>query len=364
MKLNHLLRVVLFGCVAISALALTACGRTESVSQPAAVQTAPPPTASAAPSPGLDEFGVPLGDTPPPAPPGFKTQEEGIAATMSGKVKVIDLGADIPLPQGVIEKKDIEYGKVGDRSLLLDLYMPEKLDKPVPGLIFIHGGGWKSGNRTDYRYYAIRYAKRGFVVASISYRFAKEAPFPAAVQDAKCAVRWMRANAAKYNVNPDKIAAIGGSAGGHLSMMIGFSSDAPELEGDGGNPGVSSRVQAVVDLYGPTDLDCEEARNVDVVKDFMGKPYDQAPKLYEQASPMRYITKDDPPTLVFQGTIDDVVPQSQSDKLVAKLKEVGVPCEYVIFEGWPHTMDIAEDVNIRCQWYMTKFFDKYLLDKK
>jgi acetyl esterase/lipase len=247
---------------------------------------------------------------------------------------------------------------------LLDLYAPEKIEKPVPGLIFIHGGGWKSGSRTDYKYYTVRYAKRGYVVATISYRFSGEAPFPACVQDAKCAVRWMRANAAKYNVNPDKIAVIGGSAGGYLSMMVGYSSDVPELEGAGGYPGVSSRVQAVVDLYGPGDLFSEGARNVDVVKNFIGKPYDQAPKLYEQASPITYVTKDDPPTLIFQGTVDDTVPVAQSDKVAAKLKEVGVPCEYEKFEGWPHTMDIVIDVNVRCQWFMNKFFDRYLKDKK
>ena len=312
----------------------------------------------------VDEFGVPLGDTPPPAPPGFKSQDEAMVAAMSGQIKVFMPGSPVPIPTGVVETKDIEYGKVGDRALLLDLYAPEKIEKPVPGLIFIHGGGWKSGSRTDYKYYTVRYAKRGYVVATISYRFSGEAPFPACVQDAKCAVRWMRANAAKYNVNPDKIAVIGGSAGGYLSMMVGYSSDVPELEGAGGYPGVSSRVQAVVDLYGPGDLFSEGARNVDVVKNFIGKPYDQAPKLYEQASPITYVTKDDPPTLIFQGTVDDTVPVAQSDKVAAKLKEVGVPCEYEKFEGWPHTMDIVIDVNVRCQWFMNKFFDRYLKDKK
>lgn len=315
-------------------------------------------------APQTDEFGVPLGDTPPPLPPGYKTQDEVLTAALGGKVKVILPGAPVPIPQGVVETKGIEYGKVGDRPLLLNLYTPEKLDKPAPGLIFIHGGGWKAGDRSDYMYYTVRYAKRGYVAATISYRFTNEAPFPACVQDAKCAVRWMRANAAKYNVNPDKIAVIGGSAGGHLSMMVGYSSDVPELEGDGGNPGVSSRVQAVVDLYGPCDLFMEGARNVDVVKMFIGKPYDEASKLYEQASPITHITKDDPPTLVLQGTIDSTVPMAQSDELVAKLKEAGVPCEYEKFEGWPHTMDVAVDVNIRCQWFMNKFFDRYLRDKK
>ena len=317
-----------------------------------------------APSPQTDEFGVPLGDTPPPLPPGYKTQDEVVTAALSGKVKVILPAAPAPLPQGVVETKDVEYGNVGGRALLLNLYTPEKIDQPAPGLIFIHGGGWSGGDRTDYTYYTVRYAKRGYVVATISYRMTGEAPFPACVQDAKCAVRWMRANAAKYHVNPDKIAVIGGSAGGHLAMMVGYSSDVPELEGDGGYPGVSSRVQAVVDLYGPGNLFMEGARNVNVVKKFIGKSYDEAPKLYEQASPVTHITKDDPPTLILQGTVDSIVPMSQSDEVAAKLKEAGVPCEYETFEGWPHTMDVAVDVNIRCQWFMNKFFDRYLRDKK
>lgn len=317
-------------------------------------------TVSDASKVAVDEFGVPTGDTPPPIPKGYKTKEEGMVAAMLGQLEILHIDKPIPLPAGVTETLDIEYGKGGDKSLLLNLYAPEKLDKPVPGLIFIHGGGWKSGSRTDYKYYAVRYAKRGYVVASITYRFAQDAPFPAAVQDAKCAVRWMRANAEKYHVDPNRIAAIGGSAGGHLSMMLGYSSDVPELEGNGGWPGVSSKVQAVVDLYGPPDLDCEAARKDSTVQNFIGKPYEEAPKLYEQASPYRYLTPDDPPTLIFQGTIDDIVPPSQSDFLAEKLKAAGIPYQYEKYEGWPHTMDIALPVNIRCQYMMNAFFDKYL----
>ena len=322
--------------------------------------SAQPTAKDAAVQENLDEFGVPLGDTPPPVPKGYATQNDAMKAALGHGFEIIVPGAPMPLPEGVMETKDLEYGKVGDKALLLNLYRLAKQDKPAPGLIFIHGGGWQSGNRTDYTYYTVRFAKRGYVCATISYRFMQEAPFPAAVQDAKCAVRWMRANAAKYGINPDKLAVIGGSAGGHLSMMTGYSSDAPELEGDGGNPGVSSRVQAVVDLYGPCDLECEEARNVDVVKTFIGKPYDEAPELYKKASPLTYVTKDDPPTLILQGTIDDLVPVWQSDRLAEKLKQAGVPYQYEKFEGWPHTMDIAVDVNKRCQWLMMKFFARYL----
>ena len=309
---------------------------------------------------GVDEFGVPLSDTPPPMPKGYTSQDEVMKAALSNKIEVIIPGAPVPLPDGVAEKTGIEYGKGGGRPLLLDLYVPEKIDKPAPGLIFIHGGGWESGDRSDYKYYTVRYAKRGYVVATISYRFTQEAPFPAAVQDVKCAVRWMRANAAEYHVDPDRIAVLGGSAGGHLSMMIGYSSDVPELEGDGGHAGVSSRVQAVVNLYGPCSLDVPEARTIGVLERFIGKTYAEAPELYTLASPLHHVTKDDPPTLILHGTIDDLVPIGQSDTLAKKLAEVGVPCVYDKYEGWPHTMDLSVDVNRRCQWFMNKFLAEHL----
>jgi acetyl esterase/lipase len=239
--------------------------------------------------------------------------------------------------------------------------MPEKIDAPVPGLIFIHGGGWESGGKGDYRYYAVRYAKRGYVAASISYRFVQEAAFPACVQDAKCAVRWMRANADKYHVNPNQIAVIGGSAGGHLAMMAGYSAGVPELEGDGGYAGVSSAVQAVVDFYGPCDLTGPEQRNhPTILKLFGGKTYEETPQQYELASPIRHLDKSDPPTLIFHGTIDDVVPIEQSERLAKQLTELGIPCQYERIEGYPHTMDLARDVNVRCQWFMNRFLARYL----
>jgi len=312
----------------------------------------------------VDEFGVPLSDSPPPVPPGYASQDETMKAMLAGKFAFVLPTYPVPLPEGVVEKKNIEYGNVDGRALLLDLYLLENLEQPVPGLIFIHGGGWEAGNRSDYKYYTVRYAKRGYVVATISYRFSQEAPFPAAVQDAKCAVRWMRANAEKYHINPDKIAVIGGSAGGYLSMMVGYSSDVPELEGNGGHEGVSSRVQAVVDLYGPTDIECPEARDVGVVRKFIGKTYDEAPEAYKLATPITHLTKDDPPTLIIHGTVDEIVPIAQSDLLASKLKALGIPYEYDKFEGWPHTMDVAVGVNKRCQWDMNRFFDRYLRDLK
>jgi len=289
----------------------------------------------------------------PPAP-GYKSREEVWAAIRSGELKTVKPPKQ--MPAGVQLTKDIEYGKVGKRSLKLDMYRPTKQKKPVPGLIFIHGGAWKGSNKDRYRLYAARYAQQGYVAVSISYRLSGEAPFPAAVQDAKCAVRWMRANAAKYGVDPNNICVLGGSAGGHLAMMVGYSSDAKRLEGRGGHQNVSSRVQAVVNLYGPCDLTVPVIRQVDAVQEFLGgKKYDQEPDLYKKASPISYLTKDDPPTLILHGTLDALVPINQSDKLVKRLKEVAVPYTYDRLAGWPHVMDIAEPVYKRCLFFIDRF---------
>ncbi|MFA6242241.1 MAG: alpha/beta hydrolase [Candidatus Hydrogenedentales bacterium] len=294
----------------------------------------------------------------PPVPPGFKDAQETLMAVMAGKVEMID--SKIPVPETITETKDIEYGRAGDKSLLLDMYLPTKADKPAPALVFIHGGGWRKGDRADYRFYTIRMAEAGYAAFTISCRLSGEAKFPAALEDCKCAVRWIRANAAKNNVDPDRIAVIGGSGGAHLAMLVGYT-DAPELEGKGGNEGVSSRVQAVVNCYGPSDLTTEAARVFPDVVSFLGKSYDEDPKLYELASPMLQVKPGVPPTLIIHGTIDELVPVAESGKLAAKLKAVGVPCEFDAIPGWPHTMDLAKPINERFRYDMQKFFERYLV---
>jgi len=290
----------------------------------------------------------------PPEAPGYASEAMIMAAIATGKIKTVQSPKE--MPPGVQMVKDVEYGKVGERPLLLDLYTPAKLKKAAPGLIFIHGGAWKGGNKDMYRVYAVRYAQRGYVVVSISYRLSKEAPFPAAVEDAKCAVRWMRANSSQYKIDPDHICVLGGSAGGHLALMVGYTSEQKDLEGSGGWPGVSSKVQAVVDIYGPCDLSLPGIRDADSVRQFLGgKTYDESPELYQKASPLLQLTKDDPPTLILHGTLDSLVPVSQSDKLAERLKQVGVPCTYDRLEGWPHVMDLAEVVFNRCVFFIDRF---------
>ena len=313
----------------------------------------------------FDETALLAAPTPPEIPTGFTEQGQLILAAAAGQLTLLDINAPIAVPDTVALLSGLQYSTQGDPRQILDLYLPKGNDKPLPLLIFIHGGGWTSGKTTDYKYYCVRYAQRGYVVASITYRFADKFPFPACIQDAKCAVRFLRANAVKYHIDKNRVAAIGGSAGGHLSMMLGYSPNVKELEGDGGYPEESSAVQVVVDLYGPTDVTVPVARDHPTIKRFFaGKSYAEVPEQYVLASPISHVTKNSPPTLIMQGAIDDTVPMAQSDMLFAKLKELGVPVEYEKFEGYPHTMDIALEVNVRCQWFMNHFFDKYLKAQK
>ena len=147
-------------------------------------------------------------------------------------------------------------------------------------------------------------------------------------------------------------------------MMVGYTSDVPELEGTGGHPGIGSHVQCVVNLYGPCDLTTDFVRQNEyanrVVKKFLGPSIDDDLMLYQQASPITHLDANDPPTLILHGTIDDVVPIDQGDALAEKLDQLEVPYLYDRLPGWPHAMDLAQPVNDRCVWLMERFFAAYL----
>lgn len=292
----------------------------------------------------------------PPVPKGYANYLEVVAAFGKGEVKLI--ADNPPIPDSVEAHKDIEYAKESGQSLLLDLFVPKALTKPAPTLVFIHGGGWSGGKKEDYHVYNIDFAKRGYVTATLNYRLSGVAPYPAAVQDCKTAIRWLRAHAAEYGIDPERIGVIGGSAGGYLVMMLGYAHD-PALEGSLYKE-QSSNVQAVANFYGPCDLTVEMARKAPEVTSFLKKTYEEAPELFKSSSPIFYITKDAPPTLIVHGTIDQTVPLAQSDALAAKLAEAGVPYVYDKIEGWPHTLDAAAGVNEHCQYVLDKFMSRYL----
>lgn len=232
------------------------------------------------------------------------------------------------IPDDISVERDVEYGKGGESPLKLDIYRPKNLaSKPMAAVICIHGGGWRGGDKSKAGPISAL-TKAGFIVFSINYRLSGEAPFPAAVEDCKCAVRWVRANAKTYDVDEERIGVWGSSAGGHLALFVGCVGEKEGFEGNGGNDGVSSRVKAVVSWFGPADFTVgsekfEDGRGA-AVSQFLGGKLSDRKDVYEKASPATHASKDDPPVLMIHGDKDSTVPIEQSEIMEKKLKSIGV----------------------------------------
>jgi acetyl esterase/lipase len=232
-------------------------------------------------------------------------------------------------------QSDIIYGIAGGEALRLDLARPVLCrGQTLPLVVYIHGGGWMSGDKSealDNRAAALAF-QLGFAVASVDYRLAPRYRFPDQVHDVKLAVRHLRKNAESYGIDPDRIAAAGGSAGGHLSALLGTSDAGDGLEGPG-LPGVSSRVTAVVDFFGPTDLaDVDTpvtAEGLNLVLGFLGCHPLDCPVTARAASPISFVTPDDPPVLIVHGDHDVLVPYRQAEVFAERLRLAGVGCALV-----------------------------------
>lgn len=263
------------------------------------------------------------------------------------------------LPPGTQVLRDIEYVANGHERQKLDLYLPEKAAKPSPLVVWIHGGGWRGGSKENPP--LLWLLERGYAVASINYRLSQHAPFPAQIHDCKAAIRWLRANASKYGIDPNRIGVAGGSAGGHLVALLGTGGDVQELEGNLGVTGVSSRVQAVCDIFGPADFVRFEPLNRDpksVLAQLLGGTVEEKKKLARLASPVTHASKDDPPFLILHGTADKVVPIAQSEILEQTLKQAGVEVTLVKIEGAGHGGPQFNTPEIRKT--IADFFDKHL----
>jgi len=289
-------------------------------------------------------------------PVGYHFENISLLALGTGIEKPANLEPEIP--ETIEEIKDLEYKKVNGKSLQMDFYRPGNTGEPLPLLVFIHGGSWKSGKRSDYLVYLTSFAEKGYMTATVSYRLLRDSIYPAAMEDVTDALEWLFKNGKHYGYNPDRIALIGGSAGAHLAMLAGYGWGSSTLQNDNAAP--THRIKAVVDIYGPVDLTTEYARNRRLVNAFIGHSYNEKPELYREASPVIYLSSSCPPTLILHGTSDTLVPVSQSDSLKSRLDALGVPCEYHRVPLWPHSMDIAKRVNDFSQRKMETFFEKYL----
>jgi acetyl esterase/lipase len=238
-------------------------------------------------------------------------------------------------PDDIRVVHDIRYREGSSRQWRLDLAVKkERAERPRPGIVVIHGGGWIEGDRSSFasREHGVPgnivdFAALGFVAVTINYRLAGEAPFPAALEDCKCAVRWLRAHAGDYGLDPDHIGAYGNSAGGHLAMLLGAVGKDEGLEGDGPYQDQSSRVQAVVSDSGPIDLleQYRQNRLKEVVTQFMGGPPEgERAAAYKKASPSSRISPSLPPLLLLYGGADEQVPVESADRYVAELGRAGV----------------------------------------
>lgn len=240
----------------------------------------------------------------------------------------------------------VEFARPGGRTLRLDIVCPQgEPDAPRPAVIWIHGGGWWDGTHTGglAEWCCPLLAAHGYVAATIDHRLSGEAPFPAQIHDVKAAIRWLRANAGQYGVDPDRIGVWGSSSGGHLAALAGLTGDLPELEGDVGPAGYSSRVQAVAAACPGTDLLRLGGEMEPAVTDLVGGSLQGKEDLLRLASPLYHVGPGAPPFLIAHGTIDETVPFEQGRHLHEALVAAGAESVLIPLEGLYHNWTARVD---------------------
>ncbi len=283
-------------------------------------------------------------------------------STPKPAASVPKVSAQIP---GVTSLRDVAYVTGGHERQKLDLFVPEKGEN-LPIVVWVHGGGWVGGSKENPP--ALGFLRSGYAVASINYRFSQHAVYPAQIEDCKAAIRWLRANAAKHRINPDKIGVWGASAGGHLVALLGTTGDVKEFD-KGEHLDRSSRVQAVCDVFGPTDfLKYYDYANAKLVANavlpddagsllvrLVGGKLSEKKDVVAKANPITYITKGDAPFLIMHGDKDPLVPLHQSEILEQALKKADVPVTLYVEKGSGHGLrgpDVSKMI--------AAFFEKHL----
>lgn len=261
----------------------------------------------------------------------------------------------------VIFETDIEYANPDDQHLQLNLARPAQIEGRAPAILCIHGGGFRAGKREGWDERCRKLAERGYVAATATYRLAPKYQFPAAIYDVKAAVRWLRANADKYRIDPERIGVVGDSAGGHLVQFLGVTGGVAQFEGEGRNPEFSSRVNCVVNYYGPSDLTRSYGKSVDaaeVLPLWLGGDATQERRRHILASPLFWVTPEAAPTLLLHGTEDKYVAFEQAEWIYDRLKAAEVEVEILKLDGAGHGFRGADAE--RAEGAMFEFFDRQL----
>ncbi|QDU38101.1 Carboxylesterase NlhH [Maioricimonas rarisocia] len=287
------------------------------------------------------------------------TPNHAHAQKQSGKQKAIQA-----IRENSDLHRDLTYASIGRRELKLNLAVPKNVTSPTPLVIWIHGGAWAHGSK-DAPTPAAAFLLAGYAVASVEYRLTGEAPFPAQIHDCKAAVRWLRANAGRYNLDPDRFAAWGASAGGHLATLLGTTSGHRELDGNvGDNTGVSSEVQVVCNYFGPLDFpamldtasDLPDRLKQAIEQFYGGATPEERRALTELASPLSHVSDGDAPVIIIHGDKDPIVPLSVNRGFPRTLRQHGVPVEMIVLPGAAHGG--KEFWNPKLLRQIAAFFDK------
>ena len=261
-------------------------------------------------------------------------------------------------------ESDVMYGEADGQRLLLDVYRPAESKKVLPAIVLVHGGGWSGGDKRDFHDVAMTLSESGYVCFSVNYRLVTNAgnKYPAQLDDVQRAVRWIRANADKYGVDPNHIGALGASAGGHLVSLLGTMDT--RINSDPALARYSSRVTCVVDMFGPVDLTVRfpVLPGADIegfVVNLIGKAHVIAPGAYRNASPLFHINKKTVPFLIFHGTADPFVPIVQSQRFYNELHKAHIEATFIEFDGEGHGFSRKENIN-RFFIETLAFFNRHL----
>ena len=263
-----------------------------------------------------------------------------------------DTNGRVSVEEGVV------IGRGGDRDLHVDVYRPPVGSANGIGLLLVHGGSWRGGDRSQLRGYGILLGRVGYTSVACEYRLSTEAKWPAQLHDVKAALRWFRANAERLEIERSKVAVLGASAGGHLALMIAATTNAPEFEGEGGNADAGTNIAGCIAIYPPALL-AGPADTEGAVGELLGDQAGQAE--YASARPLSHVRRDWPPTLLVHGNRDALVPVEESLRVHAELSAAGAPIELHVFDGQPHAFDAASDYVRLCASIFDVFLRRHLV---